>query len=237
MVLEEGVLEGRKVFVNILKYIRMGASSNFGNMFSVIGASALFKFVPMLPIQILTNNLLYDFSQVPIPTDNVGQQQIARPRPWHIGEITRFIVFIGPISSIFDYTTYAIMWFVFKCNNSVVTPDLVARYGTDAVHHTHAASLFQTGWFVESIMTQTLIIHVIRTNLIPFVQSRSSWQLTMMTLLIIAIGAYLPYSPLASALGFVALPPLYWLLLSLTLLCYVGLTQLIKTWLFRKSWV
>ena len=116
MVLEEGVLEGRKVFVNILKYIRMGASSNFGNMFSVLGASALFPFVPMLPIQILTNNLLYDFSQVPIPTDNVGPEQIAKPHPWDIGEITRFILFIGPISSIFDYTTYAVMWFIFKCD-------------------------------------------------------------------------------------------------------------------------
>ena len=117
MVLEEGVLEGRKVFVNILKYIRMGASSNFGNMFSVLGASALLPFLPMVPIQILTNNLLYDFSQVPIPTDNVGPQQIAKPRPWQMGEIARFMLFIGPISSIFDYTTYAMMWFMFKCNS------------------------------------------------------------------------------------------------------------------------
>ena len=117
MVLEEGVLEGRKVFVNILKYIRMGASSNFGNMFSVIGASAWLPYVPMAPIQVLTNNLLYDFSQVPIPTDNVGPQQIAKPRPWNMGEIAKFIVFIGPISSIFDYTTYAMMWFVFKCSD------------------------------------------------------------------------------------------------------------------------
>ena len=114
MVLEEGVLEGRKVFVNILKYIRMGASSNFGNMFSVIGASAWLPFVPMAPIQVLTNNLLYDFSQVPIPTDNVGRLQITKPRPWHIGEIVKFIMFIGPISSIFDYTTYAMMWFIFR---------------------------------------------------------------------------------------------------------------------------
>ncbi|MCX6891313.1 MAG: magnesium-translocating P-type ATPase [Verrucomicrobia bacterium] len=184
MVLEEGVLEGRKVFVNILKYIRMGASSNFGNMFSVIGASAWLPFMPMAPLQILTNNLLYDFSQVPIPTDNVGVQQTAKPRPWNMGEIAKFIVFIGPISSIFDYTTYAVMWFIFKCSNVVITPDLVARYGVDAVHHTYAARLFHTGWFVESLMTQTLIIHVIRTNLLPFVQSRASWQLTMTTLLI-----------------------------------------------------
>ncbi len=130
MVLEEGVLEGRKVFVNILKYIRMGASSNFGNMFSVLGASAWLPFVPMQPIQVLTNNLLYDFSQVPIPTDNVGPQQITKPRPWHMGEIAKFIVFIGPISSIFDYTTYAMMWFVFKCNDLDLVPpaELAARF-------------------------------------------------------------------------------------------------------------
>jgi len=240
MVLEEGVLEGRKVFVNILKYIRMGASSNFGNMFSVVGASAWLKFVPMAPIQILTNNLLYDFSQVPIPTDNVGPQQIAKPRPWNMGEIAKFIVFIGPISSIFDYTTYAIMWFVFKCSDLGLAPppELTARFAQATVpNDTYAAALFHTGWFVESLMTQTLIIHVIRTNLIPFVQSRASWQLTMTTLLIMGIGAYLPYSPLAAPLGFVPLPPLYWALLLLTLLCYVGLTQFIKTWLIRKSWV
>ena len=117
MVLEEGVLEGRKVFVNILKYIRMGASSNFGNMFSVLGASAWLPFLPMQPIQVLTNNLLYDFSQVPIPTDNVGTAIISKPRPWEMGEIAKFIIFIGPISSIFDYTTYALMWFFFKCSN------------------------------------------------------------------------------------------------------------------------
>ena len=235
MVLEEGVLEGRKVFVNILKYIRMGASSNFGNMFSVLGASAWLPFLPMQPLQVLTNNLLYDFSQVPIPTDNVGAQQIAKPRPWQIGEIAKFILFIGPISSIFDYTTYAVMWFLFKCNQAAPSPELVARYGSEAVNHTHAAALFNTGWFVESIMTQTLIVHVIRTNLIPFIQSRASWQLTMTTLLIMGISAYLPYSPLAGALGFVALPPLFWPILLVTLVCYVGLTQVIKTWLIRKA--
>jgi Mg2+-importing ATPase len=237
MVLEEGVLEGRKVFVNILKYIRMGASSNFGNMFSVIGASAWLPYLPMAPIQVLSNNLLYDFSQVPIPTDNVGQQQIAKPRPWQIGEIAKFIIFIGPISSIFDYTTYAVMWFVFKCShlNLLPPPELTARFA-NAVKpdETYAAALFHTGWFVESLMTQTLIIHVIRTNLIPFVQSKASWQLTLTTILIIAFGAYLPYSPLATTLGFVPLPPLYWLFLLLTLLCYVGLTQVVKTWLIRK---
>jgi P-type Mg2+ transporter len=240
LVLEEGVLEGRKVFVNILKYVRMGASSNFGNMFSVIGASAWLPYVPMAPIQVLTNNLLYDFSQVPIPTDNVGPQQTAKPRPWNIGEIAKFIICIGPISSIFDYTTYAMMWFVFKCNSLNLVPpaELAARFPiTAGPEQTYAAALFHTGWFVESLMTQTLIIHVIRTNLIPFVHSRASWQLTMTTIVIMAVAAYLPYSPLATSLGFVPLPPLYWPLLLLTLICYVGLTQVIKTWLIRKTWV
>src|SRR6202045_968659 len=240
MVLEEGVLKGRKVFVNILKYIRMGASSNFGNMFSVIGASAWLPFVPMAPIQVLTNNLLYDFSQVPIPTDNVGPQQTAKPRPWNIGEIAKFIVFIGPISSIFDYTTYPMMWFIFKCNdlNLLPSPEVAARFAnTPNIEQSYAAALFHTGWFVESLMTQTLIIHVIRTNLIPFIQSRASWQLTATTATIMAIGAYLPFSPLAGYLGFVPLPTLFWPLLLLTLLCYVALTQVVKVWLLKKSWI
>ena len=239
MVLEEAVLEGRKVFVNILKYIRMGASSNFGNMFSVVGASAWLPFLPMAPLQVLTNNLLYDFSQVPIPTDNVGPQQIAKPRPWQIGEIARFIVFIGPISSIFDYTTYAMMWFLFKCSQwQMPPPEALAKHFTKpGADQSYAAALFHTGWFVESLMTQTLIIHVIRTNLIPFVQSRASWQLTLTTVLIMALGALLPTSALAPALGFVPLPPMFWPLLLLTLLCYVGLTQAIKMWLARKGWV
>jgi Mg2+-importing ATPase len=237
MVLEEGVLEGRKVFVNILKYIRMGASSNFGNMFSVLGASAWLPYLPMQSLQVLTNNLLYDFSQVPIPTDNVGAQQIAKPRPWAMGEIAKFIIFIGPISSIFDYTTFCLMWFYFKCGHVVVTPDLVARFHDDAVNHSSAAALFNTAWFVESIMTQTLIVHVIRTNLIPFIQSRASWQLTMTTIAIMAIGAWLPFSPLGNILGFVPLPWQFWPFLALTLLCYVALTQVIKSWLIRKAWV
>ena len=237
MVLEEGVLEGRKVFANIQKYIRMGASSNFGNMFSVLGASAWFPFLPMQPLQILTNNLLYDFSQVPIPTDNVGAQYIAKPRPWNIGEIAKFIVFIGPISSIFDYTTFSLMWFYFKCNNVGITPDLVARYGEDAANHTYSAALFNSGWFVESIMTQTLIIHVIRTSQIPFIQSRASWQLTITSILIMAIGAYLPFSPLSHYLGFTPLPWQFWPFLAVTLVCYVGLTQLIKMWMVKKNWI
>ncbi len=240
MVLEEGVMEGRKVFVNILKYIRMGASSNFGNMFSVLGASAWLPFLPMSPIQVLSNNLLYDFSQVPIPTDNVGADQIAKPRPWHIGEITRFILFIGPISSIFDYTTYALMYFFFNCRDLGLVPPpavaaTVANYAKDDLPY--AAALFHTGWFVESLMTQTLIIHVIRTRQIPFIQARASMPLTLTTILIMAVGVWLPYSPLAPSLGLVALPMLYWPFLAVTLLCYVVLTQIVKMWLIRKSWI
>ena len=240
MVLEEGVLEGRKVFVNILKYIRMGASSNFGNMFSVLGASAWLPYLPMQPIQVLSNNLLYDFSQVPIPTDNVGTAVISKPRPWHMGEISRFIVFIGPISSIFDYTTYALMWFFFKCSDVTLAAPLAlsARFANPVdTDHTYAAALFSTGWFVESLMTQTLIVHVIRTNQIPFIQSRASWQLTMTTIAIMGAGAWLPFSPLAQYLGFVPLPWQFWPLLAITLVCYVGLTQIIKQWMVRKNWI
>jgi Mg2+-importing ATPase len=219
MVLEEGVLEGRKVFANILKYIRMGASSNFGNVFSVLGTSIFLPYLPMLPIQLLTNNLLYDFSQIPIPTDNVDHDQIAKPRPWDIGNIARFILFFGPISSIFDYTTFFIMLYVFDCWNP------------------ERASLFQTGWFVESLLTQTLIIHIIRTNHIPFIQSRASTPLLMMTALVMAIGIYLPFSPFASYLKFTPLPTLYWPFLILTLLGYMLLTQVVKQWLLRKRWV
>ena len=218
-VLEGGVIEGRKVFANILKYIRMGASSNFGNMFSVLGASAFLPFLPMAPIQVLTNNLLYDFSQVPIPNDAVDDEQVARPRPWNIAEIKRFILFIGPISSIFDYTTFFVMLRVFHCWDP------------------GRASLFQTGWFVESLMTQTLIIHVIRTNKIPFVQSQASRALTFTTLSIMAFGIWLPYSPLASSLGFTHLPTLYWPILVVTMLAYVVLTQAIKVWLLRRRWI
>jgi P-type Mg2+ transporter len=217
MVLEGGVTEGRKVFANIIKYIRMGASSNFGNMFSVLGASAFLPFIPMAPIQVLTNNLLYDFSQVPIPVDAVDDEQVARPRPWNIGEITRFILYIGPISSIFDYTTFFVMLWVFNCWDPSRAP------------------VFQTGWFVESLMTQTLIIHVIRTNKIPFLQSRASRPLTITTLSIMAFGMWLPYSPLASSLGLTHLPGLYWPILVLTLLGYVSLTQVIKVWLLRRK--
>ncbi len=219
LVVEDGVVEGRKVFCNILKYVRMGASSNFGNMFSVLGASAILPFVPMAPIQILTNNLLYDVSQIPIPTDDVDPEQIAAPRPWSMHDLTRFILFIGPCSSLFDYTTYFIMLYVFGCWDP-------AR-----------ASLFQTGWFVESLLTQTLIIHVIRTNRIPFLQSRASVALSATTVGIMLVGVWLPSSPLAPTLGLTHLPHLYWPLLAVTLLAYVALTQVVKTWLHHRGWI
>jgi len=214
LILEQGVLEGRRVFGNIIKYIKMAASSNFGNMFSVVGASVFLPFLPMLPIQVLINNLLYDFSQTTIPTDEVDADWLIKPRKWEIGEIQRFILFIGPISSIFDYLTFFIMLYLF---NSWQNP-----------------ALFHTGWFVESIFTQTLIIHVIRTNKIPFIESRASWPLIATSLIIVAVGAWLTVSPLADTLGFVALPPLYWLLLAIMLLCYMFLTQLVKTWFVRR---
>jgi Mg2+-importing ATPase len=219
LVIEAGVTEGRKVFCNILKYVRMGSSSNFGNMFSVLGASAILPFLPMAPIQILANNLLYDVSQIPIPTDDVDPEQIAAPRPWSMHDLTRFILCIGPCSSIFDYTTYFVMLRVFGCS--------------DPGH----ASLFQTGWFVESLLTQTLVIHVIRTNKIPFLQSRASAPLMATSLVVALVALWLPSSPLAPALGLTHLPPLYWPLLAATLLAYVALTQAVKTWLHRRAWI
>jgi Mg2+-importing ATPase len=213
-VLNEGVLEGRRVFANIIKYIRMGASSNFGNMFSVLGASIILPFLPMAPLQILTNNLLYDFSQTTIPTDNVDQDYITSPRKWDIGNIGRFMVLIGPMSSIFDYATYFTMLYVFDCWNN--------------------PALFQTGWFVESLLTQTLIIHIIRTSKIPFIQSRASLPLITTTLVICAIGIALPMTGLGATLGFEPLPALYWPIIAGFLLSYAILTHFVKTWFFRR---
>jgi Mg2+-importing ATPase len=226
MVLEEGVVEGRKVFVNILKYIRMGASSNFGNMFSVLGASVFVPFLPMAPLQILANNMLYDLSQTAIPTDDVDPEQIEKPRPWDVRQLTRYIVCIGPCSSIFDYTTFFMMLYLFGCWD-VSTPEAAAG----------SASLFQTGWFVESLLTQTLIIHVIRTNRIPFLQSIASWPLLVMSGVIMAVGIALPFTPVGGYLGFTPLPPLYWPVLGGTLVCYVALTQSVKMWLLRRRWI
>lgn len=216
LVLEEGVIEGRKVFGNIVKYIKMGASSNFGNMFSVLGASAWLPFLPMQAIQVLTNNLLYDFSQTAIPTDHVDEEYISQPRRWDIANITRFMVMVGPISSIFDYATFGTMYYVFQAN-------------TEA-----GASLFQTGWFVESLLSQTLIIHIIRTARIPFVQSLASLPLILTSIIICAVGVWLPYSPFAHALGFTPLPAHYWPIVTGILLGYLSLAHLMKTWFIKR---
>lgn len=213
-VLSDGVLEGRKVFGNITKYIKMGASSSFGNMFSVLGASIFLPFLPMLPIQVLTNNLLYDFSQTTIPTDNVDDDYLAVPRKWDIDGIMKFVLLIGPISSIFDYVTFAMMLWVF--------------------HAWANPALFQTGWFVESLLTQTLIIHIIRTAQIPFFESRASTALIATSLIVAAIGIMLPSTPLGETLGFVPLPWTYWPLLALILTGYAALTHVTKAWFHSK---
>jgi len=227
MVLEDGILEGRRVFGNILKYIKMGASSNFGNMFSMVGGSFFLPFLPMAPIQVLVNNLLYDFSQVGIPTDRVDQEYLEKPRKWNIASIKRFMFFLGPVSSIFDYTTFFLMLIVFKCWD-------FSKAGTSAALKTHYENLFHTGWFVESILTQTLIVHVIRTNRIPFLQSRASWALSLTTLLVMGMAVALPYSPLAHYLSLAPLPLAYWGYISATLVAYVGLAHVMKTWFNRK---
>jgi Mg2+-importing ATPase len=227
LVLDEGIKEGRKVFANIIKYIRMGASSNFGNMFSVVGASYLLPFLPMLPVQILLNNLLYDFSQTGIPTDQVDEEQTAKPRKWDIGNIKWFMVFIGPISSIFDYSTFALMWFVFHGRAFLDT-------ALGETQRTSAAQLFQTGWFVESLLTQTLIVHIIRTRRIPFFESRASLPMTLATVIVMAIGVWAPYSPLASSFGFVPLPLSYWGWVAAFLITYSVLTHTVKVWFFKR---
>jgi Mg2+-importing ATPase len=213
-VLAEGIRQGRGVFGNITKYLKMAASSTFGNMFSVVGGSIFLPFLPMLPIQILVNNLLYDFSQTTIPSDGVDREWLKKPRKWTLDNIKKFIFIIGPISSIFDFLTFFAMFYVF---NAWASP-----------------ALFQTGWFIESLFTQTLIIHVIRTNKIPFLQSSASWQVIISTSLVCLIGVALPYSPIGPALGFVPLPSGYWVFLGITIAAYLTLTQLIKSWFVKR---
>ena len=227
MVLEDGILEGRRVFGNILKYIKMGASSNFGNMFSMVGGSFFLPFLPMAPIQVLVNNLLYDFSQVGIPTDRVDEEYLQKPRRWNIASIKKFMLFLGPVSSLFDYTTFFLMLLVFKCWD-------YSKAGTPETLKTHYENLFHTGWFVESILTQTLIVHVIRTNRIPFLQSRASVALSLTTLLVMGVSIGLPYSPLAHYLSLEPLPAAYWGYIAVTLVAYVGLAHLMKTWFIKK---
>ncbi len=211
MVLEEGVLEGRRTFANMLKYIKMTASSNFGNMFSVLVASAFIPFLPMLPMQLLVLNLLYDISQIAIPFDRVDDELVRRPQRWNPGEIGRFMVYFGPVSSIFDITTFVMMWFVFGAGS----PD--------------RQTLFQSGWFIESLMTQTLVVHMIRTQKVPFLESRPGTPLLVTTVLIMAVGVFLPMGPLAHYFKLQALPVLFFPLLAVTLLGYMALTQLMKS--------
>jgi len=216
MVLEAGVMAGRKTFSNMLKYIRMTASSNFGNVFSVLVASAFLPFLPMLPLQLLMQNLLYDISQIAIPFDDVDAELVEKPLRWNPGDIGRFMVFFGPISSVFDILTYALMWFVFSANSPA------------------GQTLFQSGWFVVGLLTQTLIVHMIRTPKLPFIQSRAAWPLLIMTGLIMLIGICLPMSPLAGYFKLQALPGSYFPWLAAIVLGYALLTTLMKTLYIRK---
>lgn len=216
MVLEDGVLEGRKTFGNITKYIKMTASSNFGNMFSVMAASAFLPFLPMLPIHLLIQNLLYDISQTTIPFDRMDADYLRKPRKWDASDISRFMIFIGPISSIFDIVTYLVMWYVFSCNS---------------VEH---QTLFQSGWFIEGLLSQTLIVHMIRTQKIPFIQSCASWQVTGLTVLIMVIGIIIPFSPFGTSIGLEPLPLSYFPWLVGILLSYCVLTQMIKNWYIKR---
>lgn len=216
MVLETGVIEGRKSFSNLLKYIRMAASSNFGNVFSVLIASVLLPFLPMLPLQLLMQNLLYDSSQIAIPFDQVDAELVSQPLKWNPGGIGRFMLFFGPLSSVFDLVTFVVMWFVFKANT------------------VENQSLFQSGWFVVGLLTQTLIVHMIRTPKIPFIESRPAWPLLGATLLVMAIGIFLPMGPLAAYFKLEALPWPYFVWLIGILFGYALLTSLMKRYYIRR---
>jgi len=212
MVLGDGVIEGRRIFGNIVKYIKMGSSSNFGNMFSMTGGTMFLPFLPMLPIQILLNNFLYDLSQVAIPTDHVDKEYLVGPRPWNVQYIKKFMLIIGPISSIFDFLTFGVLLFIFHAN----------------------AAFFHTGWFIESLCTQTLVIHIIRTSKIPFIESRPSKSLLFTSIFIVAVGIIIPLSFLAKPFGFVSLPPAYFAVLLLIVITYLFLVYIAKTWFIRR---
>lgn len=216
MVLEDGVLEGRKTFGNITKYIKMTASSNFGNMFSVMAASAFLPFLPMLPIHLLIQNLLYDISQTTIPFDRMDADYLRKPRKWDASDLSRFMLYVGPISSVFDIVTYLVMWYVFGCNS--------------AEHQT----LFQSGWFIEGLLSQTLIVHMVRTRKIPFIQSCASWQVTGLTVLIMAVGIIIPFTSFGSSVGLGPLPLSYFPWLIGILLSYCVLTQVVKSWYIKR---
>jgi P-type Mg2+ transporter len=211
-ILADGVVEGRRIFANTIKYVLMGTSSNFGNMFSAAGASIWLSFLPMLPGQILLNNLLYDVSELTIPTDNVDEELLARPSQWDIGFIRRFMLLFGPISSVYDFLTFAVM-----------------IYGFDA-----GSTLFRSGWFVESLATQTLVIFVIRTRRIPFFHSRPSRPLLATTLACAAVGVLLPYSPAADVLGFTSLPLDFLGALAVMVVTYLGLVEAGKYVFFKR---
>lgn len=212
LVLVDGVTEGRKTFGNILKYIKMGASSNFGNMFSMTGASIFLPFLPMLPIQILLNNLLYDISQIAIPSDEVDKEYLMKSRPWNVSYIKRFMLCIGTISSLFDFVTFGVLWFIFHAQQP----------------------LFNTGWFLESLCTQTLVIHIIRTGKVPFVESKPSQFLIFTSIYIVTIGLFLPFIPIGKYFGFVPPPPMYFLVLVIIVTVYLFMVQFVKSWFIRK---
>ncbi|MEO7050957.1 MAG: magnesium-translocating P-type ATPase [Rhodanobacter sp.] len=216
MVLEEGVLEGRVTFGNIIKYIKMTASSNFGNVLSMLVASALLPFLPLLPLQILVLNLLYDVSQLSIPFDRMDEEYVSKPRKWDAGDIGRFMVWIGPASSVFDMTTFALLWYVFGANSPA--------------HQ----SLFQSGWFIESLLTQTLVVHMIRTRKIPFLQSAAAAPVLGLTTAIIVLGVLIPYTAIGAKLGMMAMPPVYFAWLGATVLAYCALTQMVKVIYIRR---
>ncbi|SFB31288.1 magnesium-translocating P-type ATPase [Clostridium frigidicarnis] len=216
MVLEEGVIEGRKVFGNIIKYIKMTASSNFGNVFSVLIASAFLPFLPMLPIQLLIQNLFYDISQISIPWDTMDKEYLREPRKWNADDIVKFMVFIGPISSIFDIITYLVMWFIFKANTQEMQ------------------SLFQSGWFIEGLLSQTLIVHMIRTKKIPFIQSRATNPVLLLTGIIMILGVWVPFTSFGNSVGLQALPLSYFPWLIGILLSYCMLTQIVKNIYVKK---
>jgi Mg2+-importing ATPase len=210
LVLEAGVIEGRKTFGNIIKYIKMTASSNFGNMFSMMVASAFLPFLPMLPVQVLIQNFLYDISQVVIPFDRMDPEYLRKPRIWDASDLSRFMICIGPISSIFDITTFLILWYIF---------------GYDSQVH---QSFFQSGWFIEGLLSQTLIVHMIRTPKIPFLQSRATWPVTLLTLVIMAVGIGIPYTSIGRSLGFGPMPLNYYPWLFGILLAYCLTIQFVK---------
>jgi ATPase, P-type (transporting), HAD superfamily, subfamily IC len=212
-ILAEGIVEGRRIFANTIKYVLMGTSSNFGNMFSAAGASVVLSFLPMLPSQILLNNLLYDVSEMTIPTDTVDEELLQKPSHWDTAFIRRFMMFFGPISSAYDFLTFAVMLWVFNADEK----------------------LFHSGWFVESLATQTLVIFIIRTRRVPFFRSAPSRPLLATTLLCVVIGASLPYTPLSGPLGFTALPADFFLILTLMVVTYLGLVELGKARFFRPE--